>query len=144
MKKFLLLVLSSALFLSACGAPEGISVKIDVPAQVKVDESFDLVVNIMNESDESQELNSIDIGHDYLKGVLLESSDPNYTESWDFDLLGFMSYDYVTELAAGETLQVTYTMKAISAGDYSDSLDVCFNTVSDCLYNTIRTIVEVE
>ena len=137
-------MLSFSLFLSACGTPDGVTVNIEMSQQVKVNESFDLIVSITNEADEAQKLTSIDIGNDYLDGILLESSTPSYSESWDFDVMGFMSYDYNMEIPAGETLQIIYTMKGIAEGDYSGSLDVCINTESDCLYNDIRTIVEAE
>ena len=138
----MLFVLLTGLFLNGCAYPEDITVVVEAPTQATVGEPFELIVKIKNESSEPQTLISIDVGTDYLEGILLEESTPAYVQSWSFDLLGFMSFDYKMEVAPGESLEVVYLMNPFNPGDYSGSVDVCINNEMDCVYNIVRTVVE--
>ncbi|QQR55220.1 hypothetical protein IPG41_01510 [Candidatus Peregrinibacteria bacterium] len=142
MKKILLFIALSALLLNGCVYPEDVTVTIDAPSRVQVGETFDIVLKVTNESTESQTLTSIDVGLDYLEGILMEESVPAYVESWEFDFFGFMSFDYKKNLPLGESLEISFLMDPITPGDYSGALDVCVNTEMACIYNTVRTVVE--
>lgn len=143
MKKLLIGLAASFLLLASCGTSvQDLHVSIDEVTTVTLGEQYDVVVSIENYGTDDRLLTSIDIGDDYLAGAGILSSTPNYIEEWDFSFLGFQSYDYQMNIAPGEVLQVTYTFEARELGNYEGALDVCIDTESACIFNTIFTSVQ--
>ena len=136
---FLLFVAST--FLMACFTPSEVEVDVQYPNMVSKGEVFEVVVDIVNSSRNSQTLDSIDIGRAYLKGIIMTSSSPDYIESRGYDIFDFESFSYDLEIPSQETFSVVYTMQAFEEGDFGDLFDVCINSGGDCLNNTIRTVV---
>jgi hypothetical protein len=128
--------------LTACDPPEGIIVSIDAPTTATLGETYDITVSTLNSGEETQLLTSIDLGTAYLDYTTLNSTTPNYTEEWEMGYLGFNSYDYYAEIQPGETMDIIFNMTANTAGTASGTLDVCINTESDCVFNTVSTLIQ--
>jgi len=123
-------------------APENITVEIEVPTRVEVGEQFNVIANITNTGSDAQELNSIDIGDEYLEGVIIYGSEPAYSETFHVPIDNTISHSMMHSIEAGETLSVSFDAEALIEGDYSGAFDVCVNGPVSCLYYSIRTLVE--
>ena len=122
--------------------PENIGVEIDVPTRVAAGESFEITAHITNTDDETRILDSIDIGDEYLEGIAIISSDPMYSQTFHIPIDNTMSHTLLTPIEAGETLSVTFTAEALTTGDYAGAFDVCFDHGANCLFLSVRTLVE--
>jgi len=143
MKKLLMGLSATFLLLASCGTSvQDLHVSIDEVTTVALGEQYEVLVSIENYGTEDRLLTSIDIGNDYLAGAGLINSAPTYIEEWDFGFLGFQSYDYQMTIAPGEVLQVAYTFEARELGNYEGALDVCIDTESACIFNTIFTSIQ--
>lgn len=141
MKKITLILALCSLLLTSCGTVQDVHVSIDEVTNAVIGDQFQVVVHIQNLGTEERELTSIDIGDSYLEGMNLAFSDPEWIQEWDFGFMGFQSYDYQIMIPAGESLDIVYVFEAIDTGNFEGSLDVCIDTESDCIYNTIFTQV---
>ena len=139
-------ILSGAMLLllgSGClSGPEDITVAIDVPTRVAQGEVFQIVADVTNTGDETQILDSIDIGDEYIEGIAIHSSDPMYSETFHVPIDNTMSHTMQRDIEPGETLIVTFTAEALHTGDYAGAFDVCINSGGNCLFYSIRTLVE--
>lgn len=122
---------------SSSDIPQGVNISVSAPTEVTQGEIFFITVRIENTASSAQTLDSIDIGLDYLEGVVINSATPAYFESYDIIL--WRSFTFLETLPAGETTTVTIEATALNTGDYSGELDVCINDANNCITNTIRT-----
>jgi hypothetical protein len=126
--------------------PEGVTVSIDAPIQVDARDKVGFVVHVTNDREDLITLTKLDIGMEYFEGFTLLSVEPNYddyyipqeTSSWE----QFRSYYFSIPIEPGETVSVTFSSNAVTAGDYAGSLDVCINSDYSCIYKVIRTVVK--
>ena len=113
---------------------------LSAPAKVTVGEEFDMTVTVTNPNSSSVTLDSIDIYHEFLEGFELISVEPAAKDSTDYGTLGFKSWDYGTELAAGQNLDIVYKFRAVKPGSYSGDVDIC-NPQQD--FTTVVAKIEV-
>ena len=133
------LVVGGLWIANAVGAPEDIRVTTSAPASARVGESVEIVVTIANDSDQSREINSIDIYNSYLEGIIIQGTQPGYIEASDYG--SFSSYYFLRSLAANEAISITFIGEAVKTGDFSGDLDVCIDSETNCTTNTLRIII---
>jgi hypothetical protein len=142
-KSFVFGALSLVLLGGGCfSGPENIAVEIDVPTRASVGETFMITADITNTDGEAHILDSIDIGDEYLEGVVILGTDPAYSQTFHVPIDNTMSHTLLQTIEAGETLSVTFEAEALVAGDYSGAFDVCIDSGGNCLFYSIRTLVE--
>lgn len=118
---------------------------LDVPATAQAGEPYTFRITVTNTSSEQIELYGVDISMNFLSGIAVESTDPVYTETSQFDSLGggetYLTYYFHQAVAPGESLTVTFTGTAVTAGDFSGAMDVCINSDYNCITNVVRTVI---
>ena len=97
------------------------AVTIDAPAEVAIEEEFELTVNVVNPSAESVTLGSIDIYNSLLKGFEVMDIDPRPSES--SEIFDFYTASFSHELQAGERFSVSYSLKAKESGLWIGDID---------------------
>ena len=107
---------------------EGVSVSITSPLDVKVGETFEMVVNVKNQREKRDlSLSDIDISENYLASFAIISTDPTPKASMhvpvDFDMSS-MSYTFDMPIPAGAMEMFTFTLRAEKAGVFRGDVDV--------------------
>lgn len=126
---------------SAYQIPDGWDVDVQSPVAVSVGDEVIIAVTVTNNTGEDQVLHSIDIGQTYLEGVAIISTDPVYSDSFLLDD-GTYTHFFLVDVANGESATVTFTGKALSAGDYQGALDVCIDDGLTCNFLQVRTVID--
>ena len=80
--------------LFSCSTPENIEVYADVPVSINQGELFTITTKIKNTSHKSQELVSIDIANNYLDGIVILSTMPNYNDVMNVPIDNTTSYSF--------------------------------------------------
>lgn len=105
---------------------EGVLVGADVPVDVVVGETFELVVNVRNERDRQPlALSDIDIGEDYLAGLVVISIEPTPQSSTHVPLDNSRSFTFGVSIPAGEAKAFTFKLRAEKPGVYRGDVDIC-------------------
>lgn len=105
---------------------EGVSVAADVPLDVVVGETFELVVNVRNERERQPlALSDIDIGEEYLVGFAVISTEPTPESSMHIPLDNSRSFTFGVSIPAGEAKAFTFKLRAEKAGIYRGDVDIC-------------------
>lgn len=122
--------------------PENVEIFLDAPIQVGEGDEVVIVVEVRNMSNSPQELTSIDIASDYLDGIAIQTTEPNYVNSYRSNYFGFDSqvFEFLEEIPPGETTSVWFFGKALNPGDYAGDLDVYIG--SHFTTKIVRTIVQ--
>jgi hypothetical protein len=102
---------------------------LGVPSEVVVDQVFDMVITAENPHDVTVKLDSIDVSDSFLDGFQVVSVTPEPTGT--MDLFDFRSFDFSRDVAPGESLVVTFKLRAVSEGLFRGDCDVC-NPNQDC------------
>ena len=144
MKKafYINIAILSIFFFISCGSPENILISVKAPLEVKKGQKFDIKITVKNENKTQQKLVSLDIGEQYLEGVALIESIPDYYEAMHVPIDNTMSYTYNKVIEPGSKVTITLKVKAMKTGDFKDDIDVCINTEYNFLSKPIRTIIE--
>lgn len=121
--------------------PAGVSVEVEAPLTATVGEEIQIVATLTNDSGENQVLHSIDIGLDYLNGIAITASTPQFTDRVDLPD-NTKSHFLLVDLAAGESTTVTFDATTLTAGDYSGTFDVCMDQGYACNFLEVRTLVQ--
>lgn len=125
-----------------CSSPENIEVAVDSPTSIKQGERFAISVSVRNTGRSEQTLVDLDIADEFLKGVVIEGSDPPFSESEHIPLDNTISYSYDLAIPPGREISITLSAYAAYQGDYSGEFDFCINSMVSCVFYTVRTIVE--
>ncbi|MDG1950333.1 MAG: hypothetical protein P8J32_06005 [bacterium] len=121
--------------------PEGLEADVEAPLRVSVGEQFEVVATVVNGSADEQTMHSIDIDSEYIDGIAVTGSAPEFNENFLLDD-GTITHFFETPVAAGETTTFTFNMEALTAGDYKGDFDICFDDGLTCTFLQIRTLVE--
>ncbi len=121
--------------------PEGWEVDVDYPTEAAVGDEITIVATVTNNTGDDQVLHSIDVGETYLEGVAIVDTDPAFSDSFLLDD-GTYTHFFIIDVADGDSASVTFTGKALSAGDYQGAFDVCIDDGLTCNFLQVRTIVE--
>jgi LEA14-like dessication related protein len=137
-----LLTLIIFMLFTACTEIKDIDIEMDLPIKVQNDNEFIITVKLKNLAAKSQELVSIDIGDDYLKGIVIIKTEPSYTESIHVPIDNSVSYSFGKDIEPGDSIEVRFHCKTVLVGDFSDDIDFCINSDYNFLTKIARTIVE--
>ena len=135
-------VIYLAWLLSSCGGGvEGIDIKMNIPITVNTNEEFVTQITVTNTLNNSQTLLSIDIGDNYLEGIALLKTEPNFTEQMHIPIDNSVSYSFGEEIGPQETITIDLYWKALSEGEFSDEIDFCINSDFSFISKGARTKV---
>jgi hypothetical protein len=135
-------VAGSAAMISAAAAgqpPEGVSLNVVAPSQATVGQAFTVKVTITNASANPVQVRDIDVGEEYLAGIMVESVDPKPASS--SVAMGYHTNTMNQTVPVNGSLTVTFNMKALSAGDHMGDIDVYLDSDFTFVSNGLRTIV---
>ena len=122
-----------------------VSVSWDIPTGIEVDEIFEFRIVITNISTVPVQLVNVDFSTSYLRGFLMETTSPLYTDTFQYTQWGggetVQTYSFDKPIASGEALTVVFNGRAVISGDYSGTVAVCINSNVNCKLNIVRTIV---
>jgi len=121
--------------------PEGWGVETDYPTTAAVGDEIVITVTATNNTGEDQVLHSVDIGETYLEGVAIVDTEPAYSDSFLLDD-GTYTHFFIMDVADGESATVTFTGRALLAGDYQGAFDVCIDDGLTCNFLQVRTVIE--
>lgn len=97
---------------------------ISFPSEVKADEIFTFNVQAENTADNPQTLGTVDIDFLLLDGFKVQGTSIQLAEEYEIE--GFMVYDFSKEIPAEGTQAILFTAQATSTpGFYSGIIDVC-------------------
>jgi hypothetical protein len=120
-----------------------IAVSLGAPFSVAQGQDFSLIVQVANQADHAQKLDSIQINTGYLGGATVQRSDPPYASLSQVKRSEeFTSFRIPREIPAHSTLQVTFYLTATKAGDYAGQVLVCIDTSKACLLHYTHTVVK--
>ena len=135
-KMFFLILL---LFLFSCNTPENIEVHADVPISINRGELFTITTQIKNTSHKPQELVSIDIANNYLDGVVILGTSPNYKDVINVPIDNTTSYSFNKIINPNSEITVKFNAKAVNSGIYNSTIDFCINSSFNFISRTIFT-----
>jgi len=119
--------------------PKGLLVQLEGPDEVKQGETFDLIVNVVNErANKPLKVTSIDIGEDYLKAFAVVSTEPRARSSQHVPVDDSRSYEFDVSVPPRSTNIFKFRLRARETGIFSGDLDVCEGT------RFLTTVVETE
>ena len=123
-------------------APPTLDVKLQAPGFVKLDEEFDLVLLIRNlEEQDPIELYSVDVDVTFLEGFEVLSIEPEPTGTEALGEWYQKRWLFQTPLKAGDSLTVTFRLKAARVGHYVGDIDVCDPEIN---YTTAIPNIDIE
>lgn len=154
-RKLIILLVVGGIGICLCGAilavalglfaitnePSSVEVSVDAPANVPLNERFEIIITIENITDEEQTLDSIDIEDSYLEGLSVELSEPPFSSTEPIPLVAYQTYTMQHRIPAGSTVEVRFLMVGEMEGKYGGDIDVCINLATNCLTRTIVTEV---
>lgn len=125
---------------------EEVTVSWEIPTGINVDENFEFRIAVTNISTASVNLIGVDFNTNYLRGFLVETTDPLYTDTYQYPALGggelFQTYSFNAPIAPGETLSIGFNGKTVIRGDFNGTVVVCINSTFNCRTNVVRTIIK--
>jgi hypothetical protein len=98
-------------------------VRVEIPAEVRMGESTDLVVHVANKkNDEALTVDSIDLPMELLDAFIVVSTDPvpGSTQS----VMGDMLYEFETDVMPGQTRAFRWTLQPKTTGPHGFELDI--------------------
>ena len=126
---------------NAVKEPTDIEISVDAPLEVSQGERFTIVVRVYNADKKARELVDLDVADEYLEGIVIESSDPPFSDALHLPVDNTLSYSFDIMVAAGEEEVITFHAYAAHAGDYFGDIDFCIDSGVSCLSYPVRTIV---
>jgi hypothetical protein len=138
---FILAAIAAGIFFVSYASqdPKGLLVQLDGPAEVKQGETFDLIVNVVNErSSKPLKVSSIDIDEDYLKAFAVVSTEPRARSSQHVPVDDSRSYEFNVSVPPKGTNVFKFRLRAREKGVFSGDIDVCEGT------RFLTTVVETE
>ena len=121
--------------------PENVTIAADAPIEVERGESFEIKASVTNTAPKTQKLVALDIAHEYLEGVAILSSEPDYSSTMDVPIDNTTSYVFDLDLSPGESATVVFQARALHSGDFRGDIDFCINSEYDFISKSIRTVV---
>jgi F0F1-type ATP synthase membrane subunit c/vacuolar-type H+-ATPase subunit K len=139
----IIVLISGGLFVNGLlEKPENVDIDTTVPINVIEGESFVIEVRVHNLAEQSQLLDSIDISSDYLAGIAIEKTEPEFIESFQIPLIQYQSYEFKRNIPAGDTQVVRFFAVGLHPADFAGDIDVCINSGSLCSSFIARTVIE--
>ena len=117
-----------ALCLISCNDLDNIEVYADVPVSINRGELFTITTKIKNTSNKPQKLVSIDIANNYLDGVVILGTVPNYNDIMNVPFDNTTSYSFNRIINPNSEIIIKFNAKAINSGAYNSTIDFCINS----------------
>jgi len=126
--------------LSTLLQPQDIEIRVDAPLVVNQGEPFEIQLHAQNKGDTQVTLVAIDISKEYLRGIVIESFDPPFSESEVFPPF-IVSYYYDLPIQAGQEIEIILQAHGEVQGNYYEYFGFCIDSVFTCLeYQTLTTV----
>jgi len=132
---FSILVLS----LFSCGNLDHILLYVESPSSVKKGEIFNIITTIKNTSNKNQKIVSIDIDDNYLDGVAILSTTPNYSDVLYVPIDNTQSYSFNKTIKPNSEITIQFSAKAFQIGTFQGTIDFCINSEFNFLTQSIFT-----
>lgn len=119
-------------------------ITVNAPVSVEHGQAYAITVTVRNISSKEIELNSIDIDKNILKGFIIATVKPSYTDTYEYESSGitYQTYSFQAAIPPGGSLTVTFEGEAALPGDFSGEVDVCIDSVFNCHTGYVRTLVK--
>ena len=127
------------LFLFSCDTPKNIEIYTDVPVSINNGELFTITTKIKNTSNKPQELVSIDIANNYLEGIVILGTTPNYNDVVHVPIDNTTSYSFNKTINPNSEITIRFNARAINSGIYNSTIDFCINSEISFLSRGIFT-----
>jgi len=123
---------------------ENAEIDLNYPPVVEAGEDFVIEIKILNISDESINLNTINIGADFVEGIHLGDSSPIFELRDHYEVIGTQLDIFLFNelILVGESLTVEFEANAAKAGDFTGQMIICLDESTNCEMLVLRTVVE--
>jgi len=135
-------IVLAALTCGCGGTPKDIDVDIQAPPVAKSGEEFIITATVENHAAKAQKLISLDIGDQYLDGIAILSTEPNYHDTVHVPILKTRSYEFDLPVKPGEKIHVLLHARAVKTGDLNSEIYFYINSNPSSLTRSLRTTVE--
>lgn len=121
--------------------------KVNAPETMTVGQASEMSFSVTNNSEDTELFYSADLGKDFMDTVTFDctSGVPACVEEpWTYDWNGYtyLTYAYLIDLDAGETLDLSFSVTPNTAGEYTFPFDICMGeTGNDCDENLVTVKV---
>jgi hypothetical protein len=136
--------IGAVLGISPKGEPENIEVRYTVPKNVKVGDTFAVLVEVDNTAKQPQRLYSLDIDTHFLDGVSIVGSAPPYKSVEPNLIAAIKSYTYDQDVLANSSFPITLQAKAFKTGTFPLKVDVCVNSAVSCASYDLGTVTATQ
>ena len=93
--------------------------------EVEVESTVSMVITATNSHTKAITLDSIDVGDSFLAGFQVISVDPRPTDTTHMPIVNQRSWDFGVEIQPGDSLAITFQLRAVTEGHFSGDVDVC-------------------
>ena len=135
-------IVLAAIMCGCGGTPKDIDVDIQAPPVAKSGQEFLITATVENHAATAQKLISLDIDDQYLDGIAILSTEPNYHDTSHVPILNQRSYEFDLPVKPGEKVHVLLHARAVKTGDRNSEINFYINSNSSSLTRSLRTIVE--
>ena len=113
---------------------------------VEAGDEFIIGIEIVNISDESITLNTINIGAEFVEGIQIGDSSPIFELREHYDVIGTQLDIFLFNelILVGESLTVEFEANAVNTGDFSGQMIICLDNTTNCEMLVLRTVVDEE
>ncbi len=127
------------MLLAATEPPEGVTIDLAVPDEVRINEEIIIEISIQNTLPESRVLKEIEVDTTYLDGIFIHDSQPTFYNSQDRD--DEMNYDFDVDIPPNQTTVIQLDATAVQVGTFTGMIEICIDSALSCLDYPIRTRV---
>ncbi|MEM0926429.1 MAG: hypothetical protein AAGJ83_10365 [Planctomycetota bacterium] len=113
---------------------------VSAPVVVQQGDEFVMTVTAANSDRQPIVLDSIDISDEFLAGFRLVEVQPEPIDT--MSIFGMQSWEFGESVAAGDSIDITFTFQAMQPGQYVGDVDVC-NPNQDFTTAIADVLVEV-
>lgn len=118
-------------------------INVTAPTSVEQGQAYAITVEIVNITEQSIMLDSVDISSELLRGFIIQNVEPFYIETYEYGLgeERYQTYAFQTTIPAGGRLTVKFEGEAVALGDFSGEIDVCIDSSFNCKTDIVRMLV---
>lgn len=98
---------------------------LSLPGEVTLGSTVDMVVTASNEQKLPVILDSIDIDESLFRGFQVVRIEPEPKDTFRVPILNQRGWSFGKEIQPGESISVTFQLKAVTEGRFSGDVDVC-------------------
>ncbi len=118
-----------------------VNIQVDAPSNVVLDDEFVIEIQIENTSDEIYILKDIDVHPDYLEGIFISGSEPQFHNTFSGEVTGYQNYKFDQNIHPKSELVVQLHAIGFETGSFIGDIDICINALGACRGFPLRTVV---